>query len=73
MTEAEGVAFIVETEDGPVRAVVSHAALRSLSGRSHVTGQELVEIYRRELEDIVTARVRRQGVRGVVRIEPMDL
>ncbi len=73
MTEAEGISFTVETEKGPVRAIVSHAALRSLSGRSHVSGQELVVIYRSELEDIVHARIRRQGIRGVVRIEATDL
>ncbi len=73
MTESEGIAFTVETEDGPVRAVVSHATLRSLSGRSHVSGQELVNIYRYELESIVKVKVRRHGLRGVIRIEPLDL
>jgi hypothetical protein len=65
--------FLVQTEDGPVQGVVSPHVLARLSGRSHVTGAELLQVYRTELEDIVQRKVAHGGARRVVRIEAADL
>jgi hypothetical protein len=65
--------FLVETDDGPVRGIVDPAVLARLSGRSHITGAELLQVYRSELEDIVQRKVARSGARDFVRIEAADL
>lgn len=73
MTSPNDLSFLVQTEDGPVRGIVSPVVLGRLSGRSHVTGAELLDIYRSELEDIVHRKVARGGARDFVRIEAGDL
>lgn len=56
-----------------MRGIVSPTVLSRLSGRSHITGAELLQVYRTELEDIVQRKVARSGARDVVRIEAADL
>lgn len=74
MTSAPNdLTFHVQTDDGLVRGIVAPAVLSRLSGRSHVTGAELLEVYRSELEDIVQRKVAQSGARDFVRIEAADL
>ncbi len=68
----DDLSFAVETMDGNVQAVISPTVLKRLAGRSHVTGSELIDVYRTELEDIVKAKAGRRGA-GIVRIEAGDL
>jgi hypothetical protein len=72
-TSPTDLTFLVQTDDGPVQGVVSTTVLSRLSGRSHVTGAELLQVYRTELEDIVQRKVAHSRARGVVRIEAADL
>lgn len=72
-TSPNDLTFLVQTDDGPVRGVVDPAVLSRLSGRSHVTGAELLQVYRSELEEIVQRKVGRSGARDLVRIEAADL
>jgi hypothetical protein len=68
----EDLRFVVEGIDGPVHAVVSLSVLRTLAGRSHVSGYELLSIYRSELEEIVRSKAGHRTDRAV-RIETADL
>ncbi len=72
-TSPNDLTFLVQTDDGPVQGIVAPAVLGKLSGRSHVTGAELLQVYRSELEEIVQRKVARSGVRDFVRIEAADL
>ena len=69
----DGIAFTVETDNGPVRALLTAAARRTLAGRSHISGPDLLSIYRFELEQIVLRMVQELGRRDLYRIEPADL
>jgi hypothetical protein len=68
----DDLSFQIETMDGAVQAVISATVLTRLAGRSHVTGFELIDVYRIELEDIVKSKAGRRGA-GIVRIEAGDL
>lgn len=72
-TSPNDLTFLVQTDDGPVRGIVAPTVLGKLSGRNHVTGAELLQVYRSELEEIVQRKVARSGPRDVVRIEAADL
>lgn len=56
-----------------MRGIVSPIVLATLSGHSHVTGAELLQLYQSELEAIVERKVARSGARDFVRIEAADL
>lgn len=72
-TSPNDLTFLVQTADGPVRGIVSPTVLARLSGRSHITGAELLQVYKSELEEIVERKVARLGARDFVRIEAADL
>jgi hypothetical protein len=73
MTGADDRSFVIETQDGPLRVVVSAAVLRPFAGRSHVTVAEVFDIYRSELEDAARAKAKRNGSKSMVRLEATDL
>jgi hypothetical protein len=70
---SDGLQFTVQTDDGPVRAVLTTAAMRTLSGRSHVAGSDLLSIYEYELQEVVRKMVREQRRHDVYRIHATDL
>jgi hypothetical protein len=47
----------VSRDEGPVRVSITRTALSQLSGRSHVTLEEVASAYRIEIEDIVRRTV----------------
>ena len=70
---SDGLKFTVQTDEGPVHAVLTTAAMRALSGRSHVAGSDLLSIYEYELQEVVRKMVREQRRSEVYRIQPTDL
>ena len=70
---SDGLQFTVQTDDGPVRAVLTSAAMKTLSGRSHVAGSDLLSIHEYELQEIVRKMVREQRRSDVYRIDATDL
>jgi hypothetical protein len=53
--------------------VLTTAAMRTLSGRSHVAGSDLLSIYEYELQEVVRKMVREQRRHDVYRIHATDL
>jgi hypothetical protein len=72
-TSPDDQTFLVQAGDGPVRGILSTTVLAKLSGRSHITGAELLQVYQNELEEIVERKVARLGARNFIRIEAADL
>lgn len=70
---SEDFLFVVEISAGRTLATVSRSILQGLSGRSHVTAQEVFDIYRLDLEEIVRLKVRQSAAASPVRIEAFDL
>lgn len=65
--------FMIDTQDGRLRVLVSATVLRSFAGRSHVTVTEVLDIYRTELEEAARVKARRGRSQSLVRLEASDL
>jgi hypothetical protein len=72
MTNTTDLELRVQTEEGTVLGIISRAALARLTGRSHVTPEEIASAYRIEREDIVRDKLRGSN-RQTVRIDEGDL
>lgn len=72
MADTDDVELTVSTDDGPIRVAITRKALSRLSGRSHVTPEEVASAYRVEIEDIVRAKMRSGEPRSVVRLTEAD-
>lgn len=72
MAGTDDVELTVSTDDGPVRVAITRKALSRLSGRSHVTPEEVASAYRVEIEDIVRAKTRAGEPQNVVRLTEAD-
>ena len=64
--------IIVSTDEGPVRVSITRQALSRLSGRSHVTPEEVASAYRIEIEDIVRRKVQFGEPSGILRLTEAD-
>ncbi|WP_454883533.1 hypothetical protein [Sphingomonas oryzagri] len=62
----------VSTDEGPVRVSITRQALSRLSGRSHVTPEEVASAYRIEIEDIVRRKVQFGAPSGILRLTEAD-
>jgi hypothetical protein len=62
----------VSTDKGPIRVSVTRQALSRLSGRSHVTPEEIASAYRIEIEDIVRRKVQFGEFSGLLRLTEAD-
>lgn len=62
----------VSTDKGPVRISITRQALSGLSGRSHVTPEEVASAYRIEIEDIVRRKVQFGEPLGILRLTEAD-
>jgi hypothetical protein len=69
----EDFEFVVQTNEGSRRAVVSKTALRTLGGRSGVTPSEVVKIYHAELSAIIERKLDRREVSDPIRLHGTDL
>jgi hypothetical protein len=72
MPGTDDVELTVNTEDGPVRMAITRQALSRLSGRSHVTPEEIASAYRVEIEDIVRTKTRSGEPQSLVRLTEAD-
>jgi len=72
MADTDDVELTVSTDDGPIRVAITRKALSRLSGRSHVTPEEVASAYRVEIEDIVRTKTRSGEPRSVVRLTEAD-
>lgn len=72
MTGPGDVELTVSTDDGPVRVAITRQALSRLSGRSHVTPEEVASAYRIEIEDIVRTKLRSGEPQNLVRLSEAD-
>ena len=70
---SEDFVFVVETSAGRTLATVSRSILQGLAGRSHVTAQEVFDIHRLDLEEIIRLKVRHGATASPVRIESFDV
>jgi hypothetical protein len=62
----------VSTDEGPVRVSITRQALSRLSGRSHVTPEEIAYAYRIEIEDIIRRTVQLGEPPGMPRLTEAD-
>jgi hypothetical protein len=72
MADTDDVELTISTDDGPVRVVIPRRALARLSGRNHVTADEVASAYRVEIEDIVRAKTRSGEPQDIVWLTEAD-
>ncbi len=72
MSGTGDIELVVQTEDGPARALIARSALVKLSGRSHITPEEIASAHRMEIEDMVRDKLRGGRWQEVVRIGDKD-
>jgi hypothetical protein len=73
MSGSVDLGFVMSTADGSTRIVVAADVLRGLSGRTHVTSAELLDIYRADLIDAARRKIGGGIAPSVIRIEVGDL
>jgi hypothetical protein len=75
MNAAEDYEFVVQTDTGNRRAVISKTALRTLSGRSGASPSDVAATYRAELEELVLRKLASgtHGSSDVIRLYGTDL
>ena len=64
--------MLVQTEDGAITVIIPRSALAKLSGRSHITPEEIAAAYRMEIEDIVRDKLLGASRTGVMRLTDAD-
>ncbi len=72
MTGTGDLEMTVRTDEGPVRVTITRQVLSRLSGRSHVTPEEVASAYRIEIEDIVRRKVQFGEPSGILRLTEAD-
>ncbi len=72
MSDTDDLQLRVQTPDGPVLAIIPRAALKRLSGRTHLTAEEILVAHRIELEDVVRDKLG-SSYRKFVRLDERDI
>lgn len=72
MADNDDFRTAVQTDDGAVQVVIARSALARLSGRSHITPDEIAAAYRIEIEDMVRDKLRGGARRDIVRLSESD-
>jgi hypothetical protein len=72
MADKDDFQMVIKTDDGAVQVVISRSALAKLSGRSHVTPEEIASAYKIEIEDIVRDKLQGRAPAGLIRLSESD-
>lgn len=71
MAGTDDLRMILQTDDGKVQVLISRSALARLSGRSHITPEEIASAYKIEIEDIVRDKLG-GSYRDTIRLSESD-